>query len=227
MDARQQKFAVNVRDATVETRGTAFEVSSQEGSLHESMAERFVRFLKSDEPLLVHSGERIHWQHRVCPKRETVEEATTAAWREDVMITDGLRGGGVTAFIHRCLAGPAIVLNAKLDDIVVSGRLDLSRQINGLGTLAATVEARAHVFSPLHALLRHLESQTFFSKFRVDRRCHSKGFKTLTGESGAIGMQRLRNTMLVGATGFYDDHCCVGSRSAFNTRASATITQGS
>ncbi|MEM9911426.1 MAG: FecR domain-containing protein [Pseudomonadota bacterium] len=154
VDTSQRSFVVKVDEATVETLGTAFEVSRQGSMIQVTVAEGAVRVSQADQTVTVTAGERLRWQDTPSSRLERVDDAAIAPWRDDVLITDGMTVGEVAAIIDRRILGSVVVLSDELKNTVVSGRLDLTRPTDALRTLAVTVDARVTALSPLGAVLR-------------------------------------------------------------------------
>ncbi|MGD1884862.1 MAG: FecR family protein [Paracoccaceae bacterium] len=154
VDTSQRSFVVRVGDATVETLGTAFEVSRHGMKTHVSVASGAVRVRVAHASIEVPAGHRIGWTDIIDQQPELVEGDAIASWRDDLLFTDQLTVSEVAAIIDRRIPGPVIVLTDDLSQTVVSGRLDLSRPIDALRTLAATVDADVIAVSPLGVLIR-------------------------------------------------------------------------
>lgn len=154
VDTSQRSFVVQVGSATVETLGTAFEVSRQRATIQVSVAEGSVRVRQNGQERVVEAGERLRWKDGPSTALETVDAATIAAWRDDTLVTDGMTVGEVAAILDRRIPGSVVVLSEKLQNTVVSGRLDLARPTDALRTLAATVDAQVNALAPFGAMLR-------------------------------------------------------------------------
>lgn len=154
IDTSEQSFIVRAGDLTVETLGTAFEVSIQGSVTHVSVAEGAVLVREAGEVVEVEAGERVRWSELTNAQPEPMDETAIAAWRNDLLVTDGMTVAEVAAIIDRRLPGPIMVMTDELRQTVVSGRLDLSRPSDALRTLGATVDANVIEASPLGILIR-------------------------------------------------------------------------
>lgn len=154
VDVSQESFVVMVGGAKVETLGTAFEVSRQGPIIQVAVAKGAVRIDQSGQTVTIEAGQRIRWQDVTAPTFENVDDAAIAAWRGDILITDGMTVGEVAAILDRRIAGPVLVLSGDLQETVVSGRLDLTRPVDALRTLAATVDGQVNALAPFGTVLR-------------------------------------------------------------------------
>lgn len=153
VDTSEQSFVVRIGDVTVETLGTAFEVSLNGDTSHVSVAEGAVAVRQDDVIIEVQAGERLRWRDTLAAQPEDITMGAVGAWRGDLLITDGMTVGEVAAIVGRRLRGTTLVMSQDLSRTVVSGRLDLSRPADALRTLVATVDADLIIASPLGAVI--------------------------------------------------------------------------
>lgn len=154
VDTRQTSFMVQAGDVTVETLGTAFEVSLQGPSLQVSVAEGAVRVTNPEGSVELAAGERLRLNASTLSQSETVEGSTVATWRNDVLVANGMTVGEIAAIIDRRITGSVLVLTDDLQSTVVHGRIDLSRPEDALRTLAASVDGQVTIAPLLGAVLR-------------------------------------------------------------------------
>ena len=154
IDTSERSFVVRVDDATVETLGTAFEVSRQGATNLVSVAEGAVVIRQNGLDIEVQASERIRWSETITQRLEPIDDVAVASWRDDVLDTDGMTVGEVAAIIDRRTPGSVVILTRELRSTIVSGRLDLSRPTDALRTLAVTVDADVIAAPPLGVLIR-------------------------------------------------------------------------
>lgn len=135
-------FRVLAQGAVVEDIGTAFEVSSTEGSATAAVSEGIVRVAADNMPadwLRLTLGQRATWSPGGTVRRMADIPATRiAAWREGEVLLDGAGIRAAVQEIARYRAGPTFIIG-EVDSIApVTAIVRTNRADEGLDAVAAT-----------------------------------------------------------------------------------------
>ncbi|MEM8793932.1 MAG: FecR domain-containing protein [Pseudomonadota bacterium] len=141
-------FVVAADDVSVEVLGTEFEVAMLDDQLlvGVSVGEVIVRI--KERIWRLEAGDQFRWSDDGIPSLERGDIKTVGAWREDLILAEGMTFGEVIAMIDRRLPGPVIVVSADLANREAAGRFNLSSPIDALRAVAATTGGTVRSASP-------------------------------------------------------------------------------
>lgn len=146
---QDRPFSVSLDNMQVLVTGTQFETLYLENGLQVSVTKGSVEVRIEDDVWALTPGMRLTWSGASGPQLSNVAPEAIALWREDRLVTNGMRFDEVVDVIARRTRGTVFVPNADLSAQIVSGVIDLSEPQLALRTLAASQGARVFQAGPL------------------------------------------------------------------------------
>ncbi|MEM8792471.1 MAG: FecR domain-containing protein [Pseudomonadota bacterium] len=148
-----QPFTVTAGDLAVEVLGTAFEVAHLGDGVAVHVEVGQVEVWIDGAAWTLAPGERLLWPGEGEVSLGNVDPGEVAAWRNDLLVANGLTVRDVAEVLDRRLAGTVLVLDDALAEARVVGTFDLGDPEGALRSLAATQGARVIAAPPLATLL--------------------------------------------------------------------------
>lgn len=138
-----QPFVVTAGTLRVEVTGTSFEVSRLDQGGIVTVTDGSVDVTIGDQTVALAVGNQLSWSADTGSQIKDVELASAVAWREDMLVSDGMTFGQIAAILERRLPGGILISNSTLASMPIVGTFDLADPTASLDLLTKLTGSKA------------------------------------------------------------------------------------
>lgn len=142
VDRNGQTFVVSSGDLQIEVLGTSFEVDQRVNGSVVTVTKGAVRVSWDNMFWELSPGEQLVWDENAGARVRDIALEDIASWRENLLISDGLRLSQVVAALDRRLPGNIVIPNKELAALPIVGTFDLGDPKGSLHLLAELTDTR-------------------------------------------------------------------------------------